>query len=55
MCNDTIFYNILINSCLLETRHKLYIYVCRYYTKKNENKEYKNVFNKIKIVYQFNN
>lgn len=44
MCNDTIFIYILINTCLLETRHKLYILLCSYYTTKNVEKEKLKVF-----------
>ena len=44
MCNDTIFLYILINTCLLETRHKTYILLCGYYTIKNMKKEYQNRF-----------
>ncbi len=43
MCNDTIFLNILINTCLLETRHKPYILLCEYYTIENKNKKYLNI------------
>lgn len=49
MCNDTIFLYILINSCLLETKHKPYIWVCGYYTIENEKKKYPNRFNINKI------
>ena len=48
MCNTTIFLYILINTCLLETRHKTYILLCSNHTKKKTSKEYANSICKIK-------